>query len=97
MEILEVIRRWQAGENRGHITSDTGLSKNTVGKYISSAQGLGMCHDGPAPGEDQLSQLVAISRSGPRQPEAPTEGKLAPWADQIYQWVTGNRLRLTRI
>ena len=56
-----------------------------------------MCHDGPAPGEDQLSQLVAISRSGPRQPEAPTECKLAPWADQIYQWLTGNRLRLTRI
>ena len=90
VEISEVIRRWQTGESRRHIASGTGLSKNTVGKYISSAQGLGMCHDGPAPGEDQLSQLVAISRSGPRQPEAPTEGKLAPWADQIYQWLTGN-------
>ncbi len=37
VEILEVIRRWQAGESQRHIASGTGLSKNTVGKYISSA------------------------------------------------------------
>ena len=97
VEIQEVIRRWQAGESRRHIASGTGLSKNTVGKYISSAQALGMCHDGPAPGEDQLSQLAVLSRSGPRRPESPTEDRLGPWADQIYQWLTGDRLQLTRI
>ena len=97
VEILEVIRRWQLGESRRQIASGTGLSKDTVGKYISAAEGLGVSLDGPAPGEEQLSQLAAISRSGPRQPEAPTEGKLAPWADQIYQWLTGDRLQMTRI
>ena len=97
VEILEVIGRWQMGESRRQIASGTGLSKDTVGKYISAAEGLGVFLDGPAPGEEQLSQLAAISRSGPRQPEAPTEDKLAPWADQIYQWLTGDRLQLTRV
>lgn len=97
VEILEVIRRWQSGESRRQIASGTGLSKDTVGKYISAAEGLGVSPDGPVPGEEQLGQLAAISRSGPRQPEAPTEDRLAPWADQIYQWLTGERLQLTRI
>ena len=78
MEILEVIRRWQLGESRRQIASGTGLSKDTVGKYISAAEGLGVSLDGASLDEEQLSQLAAISRSGPRQPEAPTEGKLAP-------------------
>ena len=97
VEILEVIRRWQAGESQRHIASGTGLSKNTVGKYISSAQALGMRHDGPEPTDDQLSRLASIGRSGPRSPETPTEDVLASWADQIYQWLTGDRLQLTRI
>ena len=37
------------------------------------------------------------SQPGPRWPAAPTEDKLAPWGDQIYQWLTGDRLQLTRI
>ena len=97
VEILEVIRRWQAGESRRQIASGTGLSKNTVGKYISSAQALGIRHDGPAPTDDQLSRLAATGRSGPRSPETPTEDVLASWADQICQWLTGERLQLTRI
>ena len=27
----------------------------------------------------------------------PTEDKLAPWADQLYQWLTGDRLQVTRV
>ena len=27
----------------------------------------------------------------------PVEDSLAPWADQIYQWLTGDRLTVTRI
>ena len=97
VEILEVIRHWQLGESRRQIASGTGLSKDTVGKYISAAEGLGVSLDGASPDEEQLSQLAAISRSGPRKPEAPTEDKLAPWADQIYQWLTEDRMQLTRI
>ena len=86
VEISEVIRRWQAGNSQRHIASGTGPSKDTVGKYISAAEALGIARDGSGPNEEQLNRLPAISRSGPRQVEAPTEEKLAPWADQIYQW-----------
>ncbi len=73
VEIAEVIRRWQAGESLRHVAAGTGLSKDTVAKYISAAEELGIARDGPAPGEEQLSQQATISRSGPRQAGAPTE------------------------
>ena len=97
VEISEVIRRWQAGESRRHIALGTGLSKDTVGKYISAAGAMGITREGLGPSEEQLSRLAAIGRSGPRPAEAPTVEKLAPWADQIYQWITVDRLQLTRI
>ena len=53
--------------------------------------------DGPAPEEEQLGRLVGISRTGPRRVETPVEDSLSPWADQIYQWLTGDRMQLTRI
>ena len=67
VDIYEVIRRWQAGNSRRHIASGTGLSKDTVGRYISAAEALEMSREGPAPTEEQLSRLAAIGRSGPRQ------------------------------
>ena len=97
VHISEVIRRWQAGNSRCRIASGTGLSKDTVGRYISAAEALAMSREGPAPTEGQLSRLAAIGRSGPRQSAAPTEDKLAPWADQVYQWLTGDRLQVTRV
>ena len=68
-----------------------------MGRYISAAEALEMSREGPAPTEEQLSRLAAIGRSGPRQSAVPTEDKLAPWADQVYQWLTGDRLQVTRV
>ena len=75
MNISEVIRRWQAGGSRRRIASGTGLSRETVGKYIALAEGIGVSREGPAP----------------------TEDRLAPWADRICRWLTGDRLQLTRV
>ncbi len=47
--------------------------------------------------DDQLSRLAAIGQPGPRQAETPNEDPLAPWADPIYRWLTGDRLQVTRI
>ena len=41
--------------------------------------------------------LRGAAQPGPRQVETPSEDLLAPWADQICQWLTGHRLQLTRI
>ena len=33
----------------------------------------------------------------PRKVETPTEEVLVPWADQVYEWLTADRLQVTRI
>ena len=97
VEIGEVIRRWQAGEGLRRIATSTGLSRVTVRKYVAASQEVGLSRDGPEATEEQLSRLAAISQSGPRRPSAPTDALLAPWADQVYRWFTGDRLQMTRI
>ena len=97
VDISEVIRRWQAGGSRRRIASGTGLSRETVGKYIALAEGMGVSREGPTPTEEQLGRLAAISRSGPQQSEGPSEELLGPWADQVYLWLNVERLQLTRI
>ena len=97
MEIAEVIRRWQAGSGPQRIASGTGLSRNTVRKYVAAAKAMGITKEGPLPDEEHLSLLAAIGQSGPRQVHTPRQDALEPWADQIYQWITGDRLQMTRI
>ena len=97
VEISEVIRRWRAGDSQRHIASGMGLSRDTVAKYITAAEGLGLSLEGPDPSEEQLSRLAAMGQPGPRQVVAPRQDMLEPWADQIHRWLTGDRLQLTRI
>ena len=97
MEIPEIIRRWQAGVGPREIASGTGLSRNTVRKYLAPAKVEGIARDGPAADAEQLSRLAGISQPGPRRVATPRQDLLEPWADQIYQWLTGDRLQLTRI
>ena len=49
IEMQEVIRRWQAGNSQRQIDVRTGLSRDTVHKYVAAAQGEGIARDGPAP------------------------------------------------
>ena len=97
VEISELIRRWRAGQSQRRIATGTGLSRDTVARYITAAQALGVSREGPELSEEQLSRLAAIGQPGPRQVETPSEELLAPWADQIHRWLTGDRLQLTRI
>ena len=97
VEISEVIRRWQAGNSQRSTATGTGLSRETVRRHLAAAQEAGVAQEGPAATADQLSVLASVSRSGPREPEAPSEELLAPWSDQIYQWLTQDKLQFTRI
>ena len=96
MEIEEVMRRWQAANSERSMALGTGLSRDTVRKYVAAAGNAGIVREGPTTG-DQLSLLAGIGRSGPRDAEAPSEELVAPWADQIFQWLTADRLQVTRI
>ena len=66
VDISEVIRRWQAIGSRRRTASGMGLSRETVGKYISLAEGMRVSRQGLAPTEDQLGRLAPISRPGPQ-------------------------------
>ena len=97
MEIQEIIRRWQAGNSQRQIAAGTGLSRDTVRKYLAAAKAEGIAQDGPAATEEQLSRLAMVSQSGPQQSATPRQDLLEPWADQIYQWIANDRLQMTRI
>jgi hypothetical protein len=97
VEITEIIRQWQAGRGIREITRSTGLARNTIRKYILTAQSCGLARDGPPPTESQLITLVQLNRAGPRQVVVPTNEALEPRADQIEQWLKHDKLKLTRI
>ncbi len=97
VEIAEGVRRWQSGMSQRQIATGTGLSRATVRRYIDAAVEAGLARDGPAPSEEQLTRLAGLSLTGPRRVETPTEEMLDPWAEQIYEWLTADRLQLTRI
>ncbi len=78
MELQEVIRRWQAGNSLQQIASGTGLSRDTVRKYVAAAQAEGNAQDGPTPAEGQLSRLSGVSQAGPRQAGTPGQDPLEP-------------------
>ena len=78
VDIVEVIRRWQKGNSQRHTASGTGLSRDTVRKYLAAAEEVGVSREGPDPSEEQLSRLVALSRNGPRKKVTPAEDLLEP-------------------
>ncbi len=41
VDMVEVIRRWQKGNSQRHIASGTGLSRDTVRKYLAAAEEVG--------------------------------------------------------
>ena len=47
MEIREIIRRWQAGLSQRRIARGTGLSRQTVRRYIEAAEAAGLKPGGP--------------------------------------------------
>ena len=62
VEIQEIIRRWQAGEGYRRVASGTGLSRNTVRKYLSAAKAEGIARDGTVPTGSVLFGMMACYR-----------------------------------
>ena len=97
VEIIEVIRQWQAGRGIREIARSTGIARNTVRKYVLAAQSCGVARDGPPPDEAQITALVQLGRAGPRDAAVPTDKLLEPWADQILHWIKKDKDKLTLV
>jgi hypothetical protein len=83
VEIPEVVRQWQGRRGIREITRSTGISRNTIRKYVLTAQTCGVARDGPAPDESQILALVQLGRAGPRRVAVPTDKVVEPFAHQI--------------
>lgn len=99
MEIIEVVRRWQAGESQRGIARVTGLARETVSKYVTAAGTFGLLANGPPPNEEQLVALVRLGSvvGAPRTWAAPGRDALEPHAERIGSWVQHDELQLTRV
>jgi len=60
MQVVEVLRRWQAHESVRAIGRGTGLARNTVRKYRREATRLGLWPDGPQATDQQVRQNAQI-------------------------------------
>lgn len=93
MEILEVLRRWQQGESKRNIARATGLSRNTVEKYVRAA---GVSQGREAPDDGAVTELVRLNETGGVR-DAPQSAHLVPYHDRIAAWLGDDHLQLTRI
>lgn len=98
VQVKEIIRRWQAGENKMAIGRASGVSARTVGRYIEAAASFGLTQDGEPPGEDVLAQLLRRNHPGPLPTrETPAAARLAGREEQLARWLQEERLQLTRV
>ena len=97
MEIKEIIRIWQTGCGIRPLSRLSGLSRNTIKKYLNAAADCGLSRAGPPPTEEQLLILVQLNTVGRTCAVVPTAKLLEPWVDIIPKWIKEERLQLTRI
>jgi transposase len=97
MQVVEILRRWQAGQSARAIAQATGLARNTVGKYLTEAKRLGLMPQGPAPTNEQVLVLAGLGQTAPPARAAPQAAHLEPYREQIARWVKEDELQLTRI
>jgi transposase len=102
MDVLELLRRWQAGDSQRAIARQTGLARETVKQYLVAARAAGLRANGPPPDEPQLAKLARRTHPAPKAGTcvgriAPRVEQLAPYRDQIAHWLRDDRLQLTRV
>lgn len=97
LEITEAIRRWQMNESVRQIARATGLSRNTVDKYISAAKEAGVEREGDLPDEAVLRRLLCLGDTSSPTAMAPRDGLLGKHREDIERWLKKEDLTLTRI
>lgn len=97
VEIEEIIRQWQAGRGVREIARSTGISRNTIRKYLLTAQSYGLERNGRSPTDLQLTYLMQLNQVGPQKIITPTDTVLEPYSSQIEQWLKHDRLKLVRV
>jgi len=97
IEILDVLRRQQAGDGSRPIATATSIARNTVRKYIRLAQKKGL--GGPdADLEDIAYAVFREVHNADKADDANTrDGILLPHKDNILGWLDRDDLTLTKV
>jgi transposase InsO family protein len=98
VQVKEIIRRWQAGENKTAIGRGCGVSARTVGRYIEAATRLGLSQEGEPAKDEALAELLRRNHAGPLPVrQTATAARLAGREEQLAHWLREERLQLTRV
>lgn len=96
IEVIEVLRLWQAGLPTKRLAAQLGLDPKTARRYLTVADGVGLRPDGPPPTDDELQQvLLALHPLGGR-PRGDGWAVCAQHRDRIERWLADG-VRLTKI
>lgn len=99
MEIVMVVRQWQAGVSQRGIARPTGLAREKVNRYLAAAGTLGLRANGPPPNDQQILALVRLGSvvMAPRSWAAPGRDVVEPHAERIRAWIHDEQLQVTRV
>ena len=96
-EIVEIIYHWHQGSTIKGIQRSLKFARKTIRNYIHLAQQLGLRSGEPFPDEQELIRgLRSLSRA-PSLYETPAIDSLAPYRDQIRQWLKGEDITAKQI
>jgi len=94
VDVVELLRHWQAGDNVSEMARALGLDRKTVRKYVGRAEAAGM-----TPGGEALSQAEWAARVAAWFPElsdprarSSVHGQIAPFHDYIEKHLPATTL-----
>lgn len=87
-EVLQILRRLGRRESKSAIKRATGADRKTIRNYEAVALELGWsAESGTEPTEELAGAVFARVRPGPEANRTPTERLLAPFQQQLSQWL----------
>lgn len=97
-EILDVLRRAQSGDGKRQISKATGIARNTIRKYLKTAEACGFT---PLSSPETLREIaLAIFRqihlSGEKTASS-NDDLLSPHKETIQNWLQNEELTLTKV
>jgi transposase len=96
-EIVEIIYHWHKGNSIKGIQRSLKFARKTIRKYIHMAQQLGVRREKPFPKEQELITGLRLLSRSPSLYKTPAIDSLAPYRDQIRQWLEGDHITAKQI
>jgi transposase len=94
VDVVELLRHWQAGDNVSQMARALGLDRKTVRKYVGRAEAAGLAPGGPPFTQAEWAEKVRVwfpELSDPRA-RSSVHGQIAPFHDYIEKHLPATTL-----